>query len=92
LLLNRLIGFLQEGHSEKALQKGKTFVYAEVRNAKNQSASVSIQGPEAYAFTAQTLGIISREILQDNWKPGFQTPAIYGESILNSPFNNITIE
>lgn len=91
LILNKLINLLPVGPSEKALQKGKTYVYAEVKNANGQKEYIQITGPEAYVFTAQSLTGITQEIIKGNWKSGFQTPAIYGKEILTSGFQNVTI-
>lgn len=91
-ILKRLINILPVGPSEKALKKGKTYIYAKVSNAKGQSASVNIQGPEAYVFTAQTLTSISRQIMSEHWSSGFQTPAIFGKEILQDLFQNVTID
>lgn len=91
LILNKLINFLPVGPSEKELKKGKTFVYAEVKNQDGQTERVNISGPEAYVFTAQTLTSISKNILTDNWASGFQTPAMFGKEILLSDFQNVSI-
>lgn len=90
-ILKRLINILPVGPSEKDLQKGKTIIYAEVKNAKNETATVRIKGPEAYVFTAQTLTNISLKIMNGNISSGFQTPAIYGSEIILSNFNNVEI-
>ncbi len=99
-LVGNVIGDLKGGSilntyiipSEKALKKGKTYVYAEVENTEGHTAQVNIIGPEAYIFTAQTLTNITQKILSASWKPGFQTPAIYGKEILSSSFQNVTIK
>ncbi|SMG45262.1 Uncharacterized conserved protein [Marivirga sericea] len=91
LILNKLINFLPVGPSEKELRKGKTFVYAEVKNQHGKTERINISGPEAYVFTAQTLSSISKKILTDNWTSGFQTPAVYGKDILLSDFQNVSI-
>lgn len=92
LILNKLINWLPVGPSEKALKKGKTVIYANVRNNLGQTASVTIHGPEAYVFTAQILTSISKEIINDNWKPGFQTPSVFGKPVLLEPFKNVIIQ
>lgn len=92
LILNQLIGLFPVGPSEKDLYKGKTYIFAQVRNPKGQTSKTEIKGPEAYVFTAQTLTAISKQILNDNWKPGFQTPSIYGKEILIDDFRNVSIK
>jgi short subunit dehydrogenase-like uncharacterized protein len=84
LILNYLLHLLPVGPSANALKKGETLVYAEVKNAQGQTASVTIKGPEAYVFTAQTLNSISQKIMNDEWIPGFQTPSVFGKDILRA--------
>jgi short subunit dehydrogenase-like uncharacterized protein len=91
-ILKRLINFLPVGPSEKALKKGKTYIYAEVKNENGKKESIFIEGPEAYVFTAQSLTNIAIQILQDNWQPGFQTPSIYGKKLLLNNFENVIIK
>lgn len=90
-LLRWVIRFLPEGPSEKLLRNGKTFIHAEVKNGKGQKAVISIQGPEAYLFTAQTLVNITIKVMQNEIKPGFQVPSIYGKEILTDNFRNVVI-
>lgn len=82
IILHKLLPLLPVGPSAKQLQKGKTYVYAQVKNARAQQAEVLLQGPEAYAFTAQTLTRVSTLVLHNVWTPGFQTPSLYGKEIL----------
>src|SRR5690606_26263619 len=91
-ILNRLINLLPVGPSEKELKKGKTYIYAEVSNAKGETAKVNIEGPEAYVFTAQTLTSISLKIMNDEVFAGFQTPSIYGSELILSNFDNVIID
>ena len=90
LILNRLINLLPEGPSESGLKKGKTYVQAKVSNGHREE-KISISGPEAYVFTAQTLTSIALAILAEEWQAGFQTPSIYGVKILKKDFNNVHI-
>lgn len=91
-ILKRLINLLPVGPSEKALKKGKTLIFAEVKNAIGETARVSIKGPEAYVFTAQTLTNISLKIMSDKVFAGFKTPSIYGSEAILSIFNNVIID
>lgn len=86
-MLKRLINFFSIGPSEKQLKKGSTICYAEVSNLKGQKASATIIGPEAYLFTAETLLAITKNILIDNLKAGFQTPNLYGADLIKSISN-----
>ncbi len=89
-MLKRLINILPVGPSEKQLQKGNTICYAEVSNAKNEKASATIHGPEAYMFSAEILTNITKKIMENNTKSGYQTPNIYGVELLKS-ISKVTI-
>lgn len=83
-MLKRLMNVLPIGPSEKQIQKGSTLCYAEVSNAKGETASATIMGPEAYWFTAETLLAITKHILNGNYQTGFQTPNMYGADLIQS--------
>ncbi|TCN59539.1 hypothetical protein D0809_06445 [Flavobacterium circumlabens] len=83
-ILKRLIKALPDGPSMKQLQKGKTFCFAEIKNENGEKTSVTLIGPEAYLFTALTLIEISKRILQNDLKIGFQTPNIYGFDLIKN--------
>lgn len=91
LIVKHLIRFLPQGPNKSTLTKGKTFILAEVKNKAGKTETVNIIGPDAYLFSAQTLTQISLEILNENWKAGFQTPSIYAKEILSSPYDNVRI-
>ncbi|WP_299492095.1 saccharopine dehydrogenase NADP-binding domain-containing protein [Acaryochloris sp. IP29b_bin.137] len=82
-LRNLLLQFLPEGPSEKQLQRGSTYVMAQVKNATEQK-SVSLKGPEAYLFSALCLTAITTRVLNGNTRSGFQTPAYFGKTLLDS--------
>lgn len=81
-LLNYVVNWLPLGPSDKELKAGKTYVWATASNTSGQEATVQIIGTEAYLFTTQTLLGISKRILQNDYKVGFQTPNIYGKKLL----------
>lgn len=83
-ILKRLINLFPIGPSEQQLEKGFTICFAEVKNAKGEKANAYIYGPEAYVFTANTLLAITKNIVANNFKSGFQTPNIYGKELLKS--------
>ena len=90
LLLNRLVGLLPVGPNEKQLQTGKTHVWATAKNATGQTATVQIDGPEAYLFSVRTVLAITSRILAGDAKPGFQTPAHYGAALIEN-MDGVTI-
>ncbi|KOY85828.1 hypothetical protein AD998_06405 [bacterium 336/3] len=84
-LLQKLIAKAPQGPTEKELKEGKTWVYVEAQNKKGKKVTVSIEGQEAYMFTAQTVTQIAKYILENHWQAGFQTPAkMYGTKILEN--------
>ena len=91
LLLKRLVGLLPIGPSEKQLQTGKTYVWATAKNASGQTATVQIDGPEAYLFSVKTVLAITSRILSGDVRPGFQTPAIYGLALIEN-MNGVRIQ
>ena len=90
LLLNRLVGLLPVGPSDKQLLAGKTHVWATAKNATGQTATVQIDGPEAYLFSVKTVLAITNRILAGDLKPGFQTPAHYGSALIET-MDGVTI-
>ncbi|MCU0438134.1 MAG: saccharopine dehydrogenase NADP-binding domain-containing protein [Raineya sp.] len=84
-LLQTLITKAPKGPTEKELNGGKTWVYAEAKNQENKKVIVNIEGPEAYMFTAQTVTQITKYILSNDFQKGFQTPAkVYGAKIIEN--------
>jgi short subunit dehydrogenase-like uncharacterized protein len=81
-LLNNIVKFLPLGPNEKELQVGETFVWATASNQQGKEVTVFIEGPEAYLFTVKTLINITKNIMNDNLKTGFQTPAYYGIDLI----------
>ena len=75
------------GPSDEKRAKSKGLVWGEVKNAKGQTAQARLIGPEGYTLTAHTSLMISKKILDGNFKPGYQTPAgCYGaDLILEAP-------
>ena len=75
------------GPSDERRAKSKGLVWGEVRNASGQTAQARLIGPEGYTLTAHTSLMISKKILDGNFKPGYQTPAgCYGaDLILEAP-------
>jgi short subunit dehydrogenase-like uncharacterized protein len=82
IIIKYLLNLLPIGPTEKQLKKGRTVCYAEVSNKEGVIANASIIGPEAYLFTVKILLIISKEIIANNYKTGYQTPNIYADKIL----------
>jgi short subunit dehydrogenase-like uncharacterized protein len=68
-----------KGPTEKQLQQGKSFVWGEVTNAKGASVSQVLQLPSTKKLTAMASLAIVKQVLEGNYKTGFQTPSmVYG--------------
>jgi len=89
-ILNVLAKWLPEGPTFKQLTQGSTLIIAKVSNERNQMKEIYIEGPEAYVFTIKTLLAITKKIMGNNFKSGFQTPSIYGKELISS-IDKVTI-
>jgi short subunit dehydrogenase-like uncharacterized protein len=63
------------GPDENMRKDGISLVWGKGTNNNGESKTIRLKGPEGYTFTAHASLIIAKEILQGNWKPGYQTPA-----------------
>lgn len=71
------------GPSDEKRAKSKGLVWGEVKNANGQSAQARLIGPDGYTLTAHSSLIIAKKILDQNFKPGYQTPAgCYGADLI----------
>lgn len=73
----------QAGPTDAQRAAAKSLVWGEVTNAKGETKSASMVGPEGYTLTAQTSLTIAKKILRGDYKSGYQTPAgCYGENVV----------
>lgn len=71
------------GPDEKRRETGISFVKGTVTNAKGEHKSAYLRTPEGYKLTAYFALSISEKVLNDNFKIGFQTPALaYGADLV----------
>jgi short subunit dehydrogenase-like uncharacterized protein len=71
------------GPSDEMRSKAKSFVWGEVRNAKGEAVSGHFTCADGYTLTAHSCLVIAKKVLEENFKPGFQTPAAcYGERLV----------
>jgi short subunit dehydrogenase-like uncharacterized protein len=71
------------GPSDQMRSQAKSFVWGEVRNAKEEVVSDHFTCADGYTLTAHSCLIIAKKVLQENFKPGYQTPAAcYGEELV----------
>jgi short subunit dehydrogenase-like uncharacterized protein len=71
------------GPDDAMREKAQCLVWAQVTNPKGNTLTATMRCPEAYALTAFAILIMSQKILNNNYKPGYQTPAsAYGENLV----------
>lgn len=71
------------GPSDEMRSKAKSFVWGEVRNTRGEVISDHFTCADGYTLTAHSCLIIAKKILEENFKPGYQTPATcYGEGLV----------
>lgn len=56
-------------------QQARSYLWGRVHNAQGATATASYTAPEGYTLTTHAALHIARQVMQNNWKPGFQTPA-----------------
>lgn len=71
------------GPSEEKLLTGKSYLWGKVTNASGQYVEARLETISGYWLTAKTSVLIAEKIIQGNFKPGYQTPAMaYGENLV----------
>lgn len=71
------------GPSDEQRVKGKTYVWAQVSNAKGETRSAIIQTADGYTVTYEAVLIITKKVLNGELKAGYQTPAsVYGSGLI----------
>jgi len=71
------------GPSPERRAKSKSLVWGEVTNAHQSVLNAQLTGPEGYTLTAHSSLIITKKILNGEFKPGYQTPAgCYGADLI----------
>ena len=71
------------GPDDEMRSKAKSLVWGEVRNANGQVETGQFSCADGYTLTALCSLIISKKVLEGNYKIGYQTPAAcYGEKLI----------
>jgi len=71
------------GPSDEQRQKSSSLVWSEAGNASGEKITACISCPDGYTLTAHSSLLISKKILEGNFKTGYQTPAgCYGEDLI----------
>jgi short subunit dehydrogenase-like uncharacterized protein len=72
-----------DGPAEERRISGKSFLWGRVTNASGNSITATLETMNGYSLTASTSTLIASKIIQGNFKPGFQTPAMaYGADLI----------
>lgn len=64
-----------DGPSDKMRDKGKTWVWGQVTDARGNTATARLLTPDGYTLTAQTALASAQRMLKGGVKLGFQTPS-----------------
>lgn len=71
------------GPNDEMRSKAKALVWGKAFNDEGKEATVMLETPDGYTLTAHSSLIIANKILQENFKPGYQTPAsAYGSPLV----------
>jgi short subunit dehydrogenase-like uncharacterized protein len=71
------------GPSDEQRSKSSSLVWGEVSNAKSEKITACISCFDGYTLTAHSSLIITKKILDGDFKTGYQTPAgCYGENLV----------
>ncbi len=71
------------GPSDEQRKNSSSMVWGEVSNAAGKTLNAAISCLDGYSLTAHSSLLISKKILEGNFKPGYQTPAgCYGEHLI----------
>lgn len=78
---------LPDGPDPAERARGSADVVARVEDADGRWAEARLSTPEVYSFTASTSVALAERVLNGQYKPGFQTPAMAfgGEYVLTLP-------
>jgi short subunit dehydrogenase-like uncharacterized protein len=83
-ILQNKINNRPAGPGDEQRVKGKTYVWASVKNANGDKRIAAIQTSDGYTVTYEACLLITSKILNGEWKPGYQTPAsAYGENLVH---------
>jgi short subunit dehydrogenase-like uncharacterized protein len=83
-IVQTLLSLLPEGPNAKQLAKGKTYIYGKIENG-TESHEALMSGPEAYVFSTYATIAVAKRAFENQYTPGFQTPAgLYGLDLLKN--------
>ena len=77
--LKKQVRKLPKGPTDQQFEQGKALVWGKVTNAKGESMQQLLQIASSKKLTAASSLAIAKQVLEGNFKPGFQTPSlVYG--------------
>jgi short subunit dehydrogenase-like uncharacterized protein len=81
--LKRRIDKKPAGPSDEKRAKGKTYLWGKVWNDTGKECSARLETSDGYTLTAKSSVLIAEKILHENFKAGYQTPAMaYGADLI----------
>ncbi len=82
-LLRRGIDKRPAGPTAERRAGARAYFWGKVANASGAARISRLETPDGYTLTALTSVLIARKVLDEKFKPGFQTPATaYGEGLI----------
>ena len=71
------------GPSDEKRAKGKMYLWGKVWDSSGKESSARLETIDGYTLTAKTSVLIAEKILNENFKSGYQTPAMaYGSDLI----------
>lgn len=71
------------GPSDEMRSNAISLIWGQAKNAKGETATARLIGPDGYTLTAHSSLLITQKILQGNFLAGYQTPSsAYGEDLV----------
>lgn len=71
------------GPSDRKRESARAYVYGEVTNPSGERKAARIDTIEGYTLTAHTALMITKRVLNGDWKSGYHTPAgHYGQDLI----------
>ncbi|MEL6672148.1 MAG: saccharopine dehydrogenase NADP-binding domain-containing protein [Bacteroidota bacterium] len=81
--LKKQVAKMPAGPSPQTRSRARSVVVGEVRGPDGEIRKARVKVEDGYTFTAKASINVVRRVLMDQFKPGFQTPALaFGESLV----------
>ncbi len=81
--VKKIIDSKPPGLNDTKREKATSLIWGQVKNAAGKAFTARLFCPDAYTLTALTTLLITKKVLNGNFKAGYQTPAgVYGEDLI----------